>query len=144
MALEASCDGVSGEAPAGAGAKEGIVGGPLAFLEPYAQHCCGCRAERHGALFAAFAFASEVRACVEVDVGLVEGGELGDTQSGVHGEIDEGVISACFPCAPVRRCDERFDLVVVKERDGLGVGEFLGDGQDSLDDRCVFGVMKSA
>ena len=53
--------------------------------------------ERGGPVLAALAVAADVRAGAEVDVVAGQAGELGDPQSGLDGEQEQGVVAAAVP-----------------------------------------------
>jgi hypothetical protein len=55
------------------------------------------RRQWRGAVFAAFAVAVGVRAGAEVDVVDGEPGEFGDTQPGLGGEYQQGMVAAAVP-----------------------------------------------
>ena len=68
----------------------------------------GLAGERRDALLAALAFAAHVSAVVEGDVGAGQAGELGDPQTGLDREEQQGVVAAPEPtgavgCGPAAR-----------------------------------------
>ncbi len=137
---DALLDGVAAESPAGAGRKQRVVGSAGTLGEPGREDCLGRRGEWDRALFAAFAFAAEVRARAERDVCAVEAGELGDAQPGLDGEHEQRAVAAAFPTSLIGRVDERFGLRGGEKRDGAFL-VVLGWNREHPLDRCgVLGV----
>ena len=96
--LTRSVDGVAAEPSSGAGGEQRVAGATGAFgrarraAAPATGPVSGTRA-----LLAALAFAADVRAGAEGDVGAVQAGEFGDPQPGLDGEQEQGAVASTFP-----------------------------------------------
>jgi hypothetical protein len=83
-----------------------------------------------------------VCASAEVDVTAVGPGELGESQSGLHGDRHQGVITPTLPPVPVRSGKQRGDFLRLEERHIGLVEALLRNGQHLLDQPGVLGVAK--
>jgi hypothetical protein len=98
-------DGVAAQAPSGAGGEERIAGLSGSFGEPLRQQRFDGFGQGDRAVFASFAFAADVGAGAEGDVGAVQAGEFGDPEPGLDGEQDQCAVSSTFPAALIGRGD---------------------------------------
>ena len=110
MGADPQRDGVAAEPPAGAGREQRVVGASGSFGQPGLQQRLDRAGERDGSLLASFAFAADVRAGAEGDVGAVQAGEFGDPQAGLDGEQHQDPVSSSFPAGLVRGGDQSVDL----------------------------------
>ena len=73
---DATFDRVAGEAPAGAGGEQRVLGLPVTFLKPDGENRLGVFGEWDGSLLATFALDADVRSGAKRDVGRVDVDEL--------------------------------------------------------------------
>lgn len=111
----------------------------MLFGEPGGEDFGGVRGERRGAVFAALAAAVCVRAGAEMDIMHGQPGQFGDTQSGLGGEDQQGVIAAAVPGGPVGGGEQRVEFAAGQEADDRGGGAFGLDCQDAADQGRVLG-----
>lgn len=97
---DASLNGVGAEPAPGAGREQRISSEPGAFACPGAQHGDGVGGKGHDSLLAALAGAGQVRARAEGDIAAVEAGELGEPQSGLNREAQQGAVTSSFRPGP--------------------------------------------
>jgi len=122
------------------GGEQGLVGQAAALLHPYAQNRDGVLGEGSAPLLAAFSLASDVGAGAQFDVAVPESGELGDSQAGLHGDVEQGVVSPSGPGAAVGGVQQDLDLGVVEVGDVLSGAAFGWDVEHAGDERCVLGM----
>ena len=91
-------------------------------------------------MFATFAVALEVRAGAEMDVLQAQPGELGDPQSGLDGDQQQGVVAPARPRRSVRAGQEGVGLGRAEKANHGAVAAFARDGQDPSDHSSVFGM----
>jgi hypothetical protein len=137
---DASFDGVAAEPSAVAGGEQRLFRRACAFGKPGAQHGDGDLGERGDPLFASFAEAADVRPGTEVDVAAGESGELGDTQPGLGGEQDHGVVAPPGPGSGVGRGEERAKFGFGEPGDQRLVEPLGRDGQHPGDLPGVLGA----
>ena len=120
--------------------EERIIGVPGALGEPDAQHSGGGAGQWRDPLFASFAFTGDVRGATGLEVGDVEGGELGGAQPGLGSEQEQRVVAAPGPGGAVGRGEQHGDLLWLEEGDDRSVGAFGRDREHPLDVVGVLGV----
>ena len=98
--------------------------------------------ERDRALLSTLALAADVRAGAERDVAAVQADQLGDTQPGVDGECEHGVVAAAFPALSVGSLDERAGLVAGEVDDRAFLKALGRDREHARDDGGVLGVVQ--
>jgi len=91
-------------------------------------------------LLASFAFAADVGAGAERDVGAVQADKLRDPQTGLDGQQHQDPVSSTFPPGRIRSGDEGLDLRWSQERHDPPVKPLRWDGQDALDQQRVLGM----
>ena len=79
----------------------------------------GGAGERGDPVLASLAVAAHVRAGAEVQVVDAQAGQLGDPQSGLDGQGEQGVVASAEPGAAIGRGQQRV---------GLGRGQVVDDG----------------
>ena len=135
--------GVGTEPAARPGREQRVARLAGSLVQPGPQHLLGGAGERDGPLLAALAFASDVAAGAEDDVGAVEADQLRDSKTSLKGHYQQGPVPSAFPAVWVRSVDERGGLLCVEEAHG-GFVEALGRcGQHPLDEVGVLGVVQS-
>ena len=82
----------------------------------------------------------DVRPGLEPDVCAGQAGELGDSQPGLDGEREHGVVAPAGAGVLVAGGQHRVGLVRGEVGDGSAVTALAGDGQDPLDQRAVLGM----
>ena len=102
----------------------------------------GVVGERDGAVLSSLAQAADVRAGAEHDVVAVQADQLGDTQAGVSGEGEHGVVAAAFPALAVGRVDERCCLGAGEVGDGAFLEALGRDREHALNDGGVLGMLQ--
>ena len=137
---DARFHGVVAEASAGPGREQRIIAEPVSFLEPDPQHTrCG-RRERDAALLASLPAAADVRPIAEFDVTAGDSGELGESQTGLHGQHQQRTVAAALPPAQIRRGEQGVDFDGLEERHDRLVEPLLRDREHLLDQLGVLGV----
>ena len=105
---------VTGKPAAGLGGEQRAGGAGAELGEQVPHHLDGLAGERGGPVLAALAVAADVRPGAEVDVLPLQAGELGDPQSGLDAEQEQGVVAAAVPGLAARGCDQRVDFPAVR------------------------------
>jgi hypothetical protein len=82
----------------------------------------------------------DVRPGLDPDAVAGQAGELGDSQAGLDGEGEHGVVAPAGPVRLVAGGQERVSLVRGEVGDAGAVAALAGDGQDPLDQRAVPGM----
>jgi hypothetical protein len=96
--------------------------------------------QRGDALFSSLAVAGDVRPGAEVDVAAVQPGQLGDSQPGLGGEGEHGVVPAACPGALVRGGDQCAGFRLGEPGDECPVELLRRDGEHAGDGLGVLGV----
>jgi hypothetical protein len=81
-----------------------------------------------------------VSAGAEFDVADVQACQFRDSQSGLHGDVEQGSVSPCGPGVSIRSGQQSVDLGRVEEADLLVVAAFARDGEHPSDQRGMFGM----
>jgi hypothetical protein len=76
----------------------------------------------------------------ELEVFLVQAGELAHPQAGLNSEHEQGVISSPEPSAPVWRSKQGVDLDRLEVTDIAAVVALVGDREDTLDQLGMLGM----
>jgi hypothetical protein len=142
VGAEALGDGVAAEAPSGAGAEQRIARPSGAFLQPGAQQLLNGTVERDGALFAALSLAADRCTVAERDVRAVQACEFGDTQAGLDGQGQHGLVAPAFPASRIRCRQQRVAFIGGQEGDGPLVEPLGRDVQDAGDEQGMLWVLE--
>jgi hypothetical protein len=114
-----------------------------AFGGPGAQDGDGAGGQRRDAVLAAFAVAADVGASPQVQVRAGGRGQLAGAQSGLDGQVKQGVVAASGPGGPVGGVKQGGGLDIGQEGD-VGVALTSGwDRQDAGDVGGVFGMAQT-
>ena len=90
--------------------------------------------------FRPFAEATDVGAGAELYVAYVQAGQLGDPETGLDGQVQQGVVSSPGPAVPVGSVEQSVRLVVVEVADVLAFTALGGNVEHPGDEPGVFGV----
>jgi hypothetical protein len=125
-------DRIAAESAAADAGKDWILGLTLAFPQPRAYHLCRFWTERRATQFPAFPEAAHVGPRPQHDVLAVQPNQLGNPQTGLHGNQDKGSIAAPDPRGTIRNGEQCIDLFSGEELDRLSNVAFIGRRQDPL------------
>ena len=138
--LDAPFNGVAGQPLPGRAGEQRAGGLSVAFGEPGFHDPDGGGKQRRVAFLPAFSCAVDVRPGLDPDAVAGQAGELGDSQAGLDGEGEHGVVAPAGPGFLVAGSEERVGLVRGEVGDVGAVAALAGDGQDPLDQRAVLGM----
>ena len=82
----------------------GSCGAPVCSLSQPRRTATVSGRERGGSFFSAFAYAADVGAAAEGDVGARQADQLGDPQPGLDGQEEHGVVAPAGPGGPIGCC----------------------------------------
>jgi hypothetical protein len=133
-------DSVGAERSALPGGKERVAGLTWAFVHPGSEQLGGGRHQRCAAFTAAFAVAVQVGACSELHVLAAQTAQLGDSQPGLDGDGEQGVVPAADPPAAVGGGEQCFGFGTGEERHIGSIEAFGRYGRHPLDESGMFGM----
>lgn len=104
----------------------------LVVADPGRQQLSRFAAKRGGALLTALTHTADVRAGAERHITLRAANQLGCPQTSLDREQQQSMITPPRPCRAIRRCEQRPDLIRVKECDRTLHIALVGHGEDAL------------
>jgi hypothetical protein len=75
------------------------------------------------------------------DVLAVQPNQLGNSESGLHGNQDKGSIATPDPGGTIQNCEQGIDLFPIKEPDRPSYVAFVGHCQDPLTVQGIGGLL---
>ena len=94
-------------------------------------------------MFSAFSLAVHVSTGSQDDVLTTQADQLGDPESGLHGEQKHGPITAPDPSGGICSVQQSIDLFAIEKFDGPAFVAFGGYCQDSLAEQRMGGFLES-
>jgi hypothetical protein len=135
MLLEQPLNGIAAEPLAEAADEEGIAGRAVTVFEVPADCSDALPGERCDALLAALSVTTHAgTAAIESKVLDAQMDELGDAESGLDREREDGVVASPELRGLVWRRDDGFDFETGEESDQLLLGAFVRDRENALEE----------